>query len=396
MSDPTRAHPPEPGPHGGGTTTSTDHLRPDSIRPDRREISPDVTRSLALLGVIIMNYHGYMILRGAPRRDGTLSELFDPWTGVFSTRFAATFVLVAGAGVTLMTRSALGDPERVRALRWRLASRGLVLYVFGLGFDLIWRGSILSYYGAMFAVGALLFTLRTRWLVLIGTSAALAAWGLAWWILERRLGGHDVSWLTDPGPDSVRGLVFDVAVNGTHPLLPWLAFFCAGMVTARFLAHRWMTAITAMLGVAFATVAALGRTIAHDGAWAAVDGTVPPRIAVLFSTDPFDRGLLYTLSALGTAMVGFAVVTEIVRRVGRPAVIDVLARAGQVSLTVYVLHALVFNLLVDVWGWVTPDGVGTALVFAVLVWGVGTVWAAWWQLRWVRGPFEQVYRSITR
>lgn len=379
-----------------GHTATDQHLRPQPIDPDRREIAPDVTRSLALLGVIVMNYHGYLILRGAPRRDGTLSELFDPWTGVLSTRFAATFVLVAGAGVTLMTRSALGDPKRVRALRWRLASRGLVLYALGLGFDLIWRGSILPYYGAMFAVAALLFTLRTRWLVLIGAGAALTAWALAWWILERRLGGHDVSWLTDPGPDSVRGLLFDVAVNGTHPLLPWLAFFCAGMVVARLLDHRWMASTTALIGIGLVLVAVAGRNLAYDGPWTAADSNIPARIAVLFSTDPFDRSLLYTMSALGTALLAFALVTEVVRRVGRSAVIDVLARAGQVSLTVYVLHALVFNLLVDVWAWVPPDGVGTALVFAVLIWGVGTIWAAWWQMQWRRGPFEQVYRSITR
>lgn len=382
--------------------TAGGHLRPDSVNPDRREISPDVTRSLALFGVVLMNYHGYMILRGAPRREGLLSEMLDPWDGVLSTRFAATFVLVAGIGVTLMTRSALDDPERVRALRWRLASRGVVLYAFGLGFDLVWSGSILPYYGAMFAVSALLFTLRWQWLAAVATVATLAGWGLSWWILERRLGGHDVAWLTDPGPDSVRGLVFDLFVNGTHPLLPWLAFFVAGMVVGRHLGHRWTTPVLTMGGVGLVSVAVLGRAVAHEGPWTGPGGLPSIRALVLFSTDPFDRGLLYTMSALGTALVAFAVIDRIVRHVGdgRRPLLDVpagvLARAGQVSLTVYVLHALVFNLLVDVWAWVPPDGAGTALVFAIVVWTTGTLGAAWWQSRWRRGPFEQVYRSITR
>ena len=116
----------------------------------RRRPGPDVVRAVALIGVVVMNYHGYLILRGAPRGEGWAHDLFDPWSGPLSTRFAATFVLVAGVGVTLMTRSAIGNEKRTRVMRWRLAKRGLLLYVFGLFFDEIWNGTILTYYGALF------------------------------------------------------------------------------------------------------------------------------------------------------------------------------------------------------------------------------------------------------
>ena len=76
--------------------------------PRRAEIErlpgPDVVRAVALIGVVVMNYHGYLIIRGGARTGGWAAELFDPWTGPLSTRFAATFVLVAGVGVTLLTR----------------------------------------------------------------------------------------------------------------------------------------------------------------------------------------------------------------------------------------------------------------------------------------------------
>ena len=73
-------------------------------------------------------------------------------------------MLVAGVGVTLLTRSAIGDEERIRTMRWRLAKRGLILFVFGVWFDYIWEGTILPYYGAMFFLAAWMFTLRIRWL----------------------------------------------------------------------------------------------------------------------------------------------------------------------------------------------------------------------------------------
>src|SRR5262245_42278585 len=206
------------------------------VQIDRRRLpGPDVVRAVAMIGVVVMNYHGYLILRGGPRGDGSLDRFFDPWTGPLATRFAATFVLTAGVGVTLLTRNAIGNPERVRARRLTLLRRGLVLYAFGLLFDEIWPGTILPFYGAMFVIAAGLFTLRTRWVVAAGLAAALAGAGLAWWRLEQRLDGEDPSWLFAPAGRSPSALLYDVFVNGTHPLFPWLAFMCAGIVVGRLL-----------------------------------------------------------------------------------------------------------------------------------------------------------------
>ena len=86
--------------HGrGAACTATDRLP-----------GPDVVRAVALIGVVVMNFHGYLILRGGDRGDGAARRFFDPWTGPLSTRFAATFVLVAGVGVTLLTRRATAPP----------------------------------------------------------------------------------------------------------------------------------------------------------------------------------------------------------------------------------------------------------------------------------------------
>src|SRR3954469_12111532 len=72
-----------------------------------RVIGLDVTRAVALIGVVVMNYHGYLNgpSGGTAAYPGAsfARRLFDPWQGVLSTRFASTFVLVAGIGVTLMT-----------------------------------------------------------------------------------------------------------------------------------------------------------------------------------------------------------------------------------------------------------------------------------------------------
>jgi uncharacterized protein len=162
-----------------------------------RVIDLDVTRAVALIGVAVMNYHGYLIvLGGGAIGESGINRFFDPWMGPLSTRFAATFALVAGMGITLLTnRGRLsGDRDRRSADRWTLIRRGFLLYCFGFFFEWLWNGTILFFYGAYFMVGALLFLLRTRWLVLIGALAASAAAAIQWWAFEA---DHSTTWLLE-------------------------------------------------------------------------------------------------------------------------------------------------------------------------------------------------------
>jgi uncharacterized membrane protein YeiB len=351
---------------------------------------PDVVRAVALIGVVVMNYHGYLIIAGGDRGDGTgWSELFDPWTGPLSTRFAATFVLTAGVGVTLLTRSAR-TPAAITARRWTLLRRGLVLFVLGWIVDATWEGTILPYYGALFMLAAVLFTLSSPALAAIGAGAALAGAAIAWWGLEQRLAGHDTGWLFQPERWSPHGLVLDTFVNGTHPLLPWLAFFCAGIVLGRLLATPWWRTAAFAAGFSLYGLA----VIIAAGARTGTAGTAGTRARTLASTDPFDRGLLYTASALGTALVAFAAISWLAERFAASVPVDVLRHAGAMTLTLYLLHILVFRLAVDGFGLVEPGGLGTSLTFAAAFWAVAIAGAWWYHRRVGIGPAEYVYRRL--
>lgn len=353
----------------------------------RRLVGPDVVRAVALIGVVVMNYHGYLILAGGERSTSTLGRFFDPWTGPLSTRFAATFVLTAGVGTTLLTRSATGDAAKTSARRWTLIRRGLLLYGFGLAFYEIWAGSILPYYGAMFFLAAFMFTFPTWALGAVGAGAALAGAAIQWWAVERTWDGKSVGWLYDPPPGSPRGLVFDVFVNGTHPLLPWLAFFCAGMILGRLLATTWWQPVALVLGVtlfAFATLLADSLT--------QPDRT--PLSQTLASNDPLQRGLLYTASALGTALIAFALVYMVATRFSSTLIVRLLADAGQMTLTLYIAHALVFNFIVDWMGWVRPSGLDLALTFSAIYWVIAIGVGSLWHRRFGIGPAEWLYRKI--
>ncbi len=345
----------------------------------------DVARAVALIGVATMNYHGYLLARFfEPYDDTVIERVFDPWRGPLATRFAATFVVVAGVGVTLLTnRSRLdGDATRQRADRWRLARRGLLLYSFGAAFDWIWSGTILFFYGAMFIIAAALFTLRARWLAGVGGAAIAAAAAIQWWALGRA----DTSWLFSPGRNSPRGLLLATFVNGTHPLLPWLAFLCAGMILGRSLplSDRALLRL-AGIGGALVAVTYLLRHLLADAS---------PLAGTLLATDPFSRSPNYTVCALGSSLVAVTTIIWIAQRTAASRVTRALAATGRTSLTLYVGHALLFNLVVDWLGWVNSGGLTMALVLAVGYWALAVLIASWWQ-RWIgMGPLERAYRAF--
>lgn len=345
-----------------------------------RIIDLDVTRAGALIGVCVMNYHGYLILDGGSIGEGFWAHTFNPWEGPMATRYAATFVVVAGMGVTLLTRGANGPAARAQ-LRLVLVRRGLTLFAGGYVLNWIWPGTILFYYGAMFVIAALIFHLRTEWIAAIGFAAAFAGAYIAWWGRDRAAAGHNPTWLYQPGPRSVRGLIFDTFVNGTHPLLPWLAFFCIGIVAARHM--PWPSSTRVML--AFVGVLAVVATYAIH--LAAPDDRN-------LSVSPWSRSLVYTICAAGSAVVVVCVIGAIALATSESRITRAFAAAGRCTLTMYVGHALVYNLVVHWLGWVRPTGLDTALAFAAIYWVVGITAAAWWTRHMGLGPLERLYRAL--
>lgn len=370
-------------------TPHAEHLHTVGTPARDRLIGLDVTRGVALIGVCVMNYHGYLNSGAAQLDRSTLGKFFNPWTGPLSTRFAAVFVAVAGIGVVLLARGAIasGDPARVAAVRWRLARRGLMLLAAGYVLDWIWSGTILWYYGGLFLVGAAVVTLRDRWVLALGAASVLASAGIQWWSVQRTAGGHSTAWLLQghsEATQSPRDLLFDLFVRGTHPLVPWLGFFCLGILLGR----RLPWPVTTRVNLAFAGTLCLA---AGYGLSAAVGWH--PHLA---STHPFDRGLFYVLSTVGSTLLAVTAISWLAERTRSNAVTEALAVAGRTTLTLYVLHVLVFRLVVDWLGWLDVNaGLGTALAFAVAYWAVAVLLANLWADRVGQGPLEWVYRTLS-
>jgi uncharacterized protein len=357
---------------------------------DSRLVAPDVARALALFGVIAMNYHGS--LNPGSSSDGFFDRLFDTSTGVLSTRFAALFVAMAGVGVSLMASKSRASLDRagLRQVRIRLARRGLFLFAVGYALNHAWGGTIIFYYGAYLIIASLIVDLPDSTLVSIGAGAIAAAAGIKGWVDSRPLGAGRVEWLDPPDITSVPDLIGRIFTGYTHPVLPWISFFIVGMIIGRHWSEFQRHARSIMLmAIGFTAITYL---VVH---FASTAGALEdPWTRAVFDTEPFGRGLGYSITTIGIVVAVFATMCRLVERFEGSRIVAFAQRAGQMTLSAYLLHVLAYYVLFRWWSIVDSRGLGTALAVAAILWITLVIGASMWRDRCGPGPAERIYRLV--
>ena len=346
-----------------------------------------------------MNFHAY--LNGAqsmyPTHPSAWERLFNPLTGPLTTRFAATFVLIAGIGVSLFTQRARVSNSRtdIQHARIVLLRRGALLYFVGYFVQWVWPGTILFYYGAYFIIAAAVFTWSTKRLIALGGVSIFFAAGLSWWRASQLLDGNNTRWLS-PSPNSPRNLLIRTFVDYTHPVFPWIAFFIAGIMLGRHIHHLSKIRLPLMFFAILVVLATHGANFLFTPSSQISDHDFV--LAKLVSTQPLDRGILFSLGTLATAVVALCLVSFMVERASRSILFRLLtkflARAGRMTLSVYLLHVVFFNLVVHRLHWVGATGLDTALALSLLFYVVALMLSSWWNTYFGLGPAERVYRTF--
>ena len=345
-----------------------------------------------MIGVVVMNYHGYLILQGGPIGKSNINRFFDPFTGPLATRFAATFVLVAGNGHhpddqprpphrrsgSPQRRPMDADPPRLPAvcirvrLRMDLERHDPVL----LRRDVHGRRPAVPAANPMVGGGR---RSRQQWLRRASSGGRSRP--------STARPGCSSGWYAPGQYRSPRRLVFDTFVNGTHPLLPWLAFLCAGMILGSY------------LPLSDTNRRALGDR-RHRAGRRDVLGPVAVRRLSPAHSHVRHRPVQSQpqLHAVRTRVGGRRVLRDRLDRHSNPLAPlsrRALAAAGRTSLSLYVAAR---DRLQRGRQPLAPDPPGRARRRArcspVAIWLVAIVAAAWWQRRFGIGPAEWVYRKF--
>ena len=375
---------------------------------EQRLASLDVARTIALFGIIVLNYHGYLNFQSTS--STTAPSIFERWwhpfEGALANPFPVGFVMVAGMSVALL----LQDVARANAhhaaneiarahteARWRLARRGLFLFTLGYGIEWIWAGTILPYYGAYFVVASIIATWSARKLIALAVISTFAAAIIQWWRLEQSFDGNLTTWLSPSTPNTPRDLMIRLFVDYTHPLFPWLAFFIAGILLGRnyhdIIKIRRKLLIAAVATAAFAYITnAIVNSLVSDDADNGVSSALVWRHLV--STQPFDRSVLYVLASLGVVVAVFLIITILCEKFQNSLGVRLAQTTGQLTLTIYLAHIFIYNFVVTQGGLVQPTGLDTAMTMSIIVFVAAVIWANWWSPLFCRGPAERLYRRF--
>ena len=364
------------------------------IRPSRIS-SLDVTRAIALVGVVMMNYHAYLNKDKAfyPPHPSFAERIFNPLSGILTTRFAATFVLVAGMSIALLVQSAIqsGNAELIRSAQMKLARRGLFLYALGAAVQWIWPGTILFYYGAFLLISAVMCTWSNRSLVAVAVASTAVSTGLSAWRGYQLFEGNFTQWLS-PAPNSPRNLLIRTFFDYTHPVFPWIAFICAGIILGRNLERlaQLRTRIMLWSGVVLFATFVIRTFVMPDSITSQSDYALQRAL----STNNHEHSVLHVTSTLAVALLAFCCISFVTDSRANGRAVTFLARTGQMTLSIYLAHVVVFNLVVNWLNWVRPTGLDTALVLSLAFYIAVVPVSSLYFRRFGIGPCERVYRAF--
>lgn len=333
----------------------------------------DAARFFAFSGMVFVNFHVVMSLgEGAP------------WThflfAVLEGKAAATFVVLAGIGLTFGARRGNDWDYRKRMLR-----RAGFLMALGLLNSLIFPADILHYYAVYFVFGLFFVGLLTRWVALAAGILPIV------FLLLLVVLNYEAEWnwttLDYEGFWTPLGFLKNLMFNGWHPVVPWLSFLLLGMILGRAkLGDAAFQAKMIMFGAAGLAVAYVLSTIL----------SADPELAELAGVGPIPPGPLFVLAGSSAALIVIGACNWIVARM--PKIFAFAVITGRQALTLYIAHIILGMGIMEAFGLIGTQTNESSIVATLLFVGLSIFYAfAWHKCAapiTAAGPLEGLMRRI--
>jgi uncharacterized membrane protein YeiB len=351
-----------------------------------RVMGLDVARGLAILG-----------MAGAHIGESAPFDALDPstWGDLVNGRSSILFAVLAGVSIALMTgRSSGPDPARMPSIRLQLVGRGAVIFLIGVGLELLNTpiAVILTLYGLLY-VAVIPFLRWQPWKLMLA-AGVLALVGPALLALLAVLALHP----SGPG--------IDLVLYGSYPITVWLAFVFAGMALGRLHVERLETAAVALavglglivVGYGLGLIGAItglgdaggagSAAVMRSTGWSTYPDAVADAdplgtvLAAVFGVDPHSGGTAEILGSGGFALVIIALCLLLSRPLRW--ILLPLAALGSMPLSAYTAHVLSTALIGGPGGFFSSNefwaGTAIMLLLATTLWSILVG----------RGPLEQL------
>lgn len=376
-----------------------------------RIVTIDAIRGSALFGIFVVNILAFSSVwygtgLDAPLVHSTLDKALDfAVSALFELKFYLLFSFLFGYSVTLQMLSAdkAGEPLVPRMIR-----RQIGLFLIGAFHAVVlFHGDILTTYAILGLVLLALRGLSDRVLLALAAILLLLTsllWvGIAVWqatlpdldqteLARQMISETLAGWLGTPG-DIIASHIRTLA--GFLPLLVLLqaptalAMFLLGYVAGRNRIFSRPDLISAWI-----------RPIVSLGLFLGLPGGIAYAMATTLMPGTALETAGLALSVLTAPFLSAAIVAGLIALFtsGRlPGLRALLASAGRMALSNYLLQSLVSALIFHGYGLGLMDSFGTSMVLAIacLVFAGQLVVSHWWMARFRYGPLEWFLRALT-
>lgn len=363
------------------------NLKKPSVK--KRIIGIDVARAIAVIGMIVVNFK---VVFGENGLNWVKS-----FASVFDGKAAATFVVLAGIGLALMTNSAIknNDKGKLKITRNRILKRALFLFIIGISYITIWPADILHFYGIYMAIIILLLTSKEKIIVISAISLIIV------FPILMTFCNYETGWNFDTleyqGFWTINGFMRNLFFNGFHPVVPWTSFMLFGYWFGKQDLHNdkfikttfWISII---IFSSIQILSYLSISILSEG-----NQESAKELTEILGTNPMPPLPIYMFNGISIA---FAIITAciiIAKRFESNIIIDALNKTGQLALTFYVAHVIIGMGLIET---IDPNKMGNysiefSVIYALAFSLICIIFAVIWRKYKKSGPLEWLMRKVT-
>ncbi|TYA71952.1 DUF418 domain-containing protein [Seonamhaeicola marinus] len=360
------------------------------IKHQERIQGYDVARALAVFIMIIVHFN--LVLAKANNDESVLASILNLIQG----KGAALFVVIAGAGISLMIRTNLffNDLLRLREKRMLLFKRAAFLFLFGLIFSLVWPADILHSYGCYILIGAIVMTRHSAYLWVF-ILLLIFSYPFIIEVVDYEKGWD---WLTIEYTDywSFNGFIRNFFINGFNPVVPWVAFILAGIWLGRQNIHSKSIRNT-ILGVSI-TVFVLTQMLSKrliEASQSFTNLTLDEALA-FYGTAPMPPMPVFMISSISWAFMVITLCIWITEKLKHTTMFVFLVKTGQMAFTHYISH-IVIGLIICI----TIYGENNlplwyAITLALVYCFFCILFSVLWNKKYKKGPLSMFIRYVTK
>lgn len=353
-----------------------------------RIIGIDIARALAVIGMIIVNFKIVIGENG--------STWIKSITSALDGKAAATFVVLAGIGIALMTNSALKnkDSQKLKTAKIRIAKRALFLFFVGLSYIIIWPADILHFYGIYMLVILLLLKMNKK-IILISAIIIILIYPILIGFWNYQLGWNfDTLEYLDFW--TFKGFFRNLFFNGFHPIIPWTAFILFGFWFGKqdLKSEQFIKKAFWISSIAFVVIQILSHILISflsEG-----NEQTASELTEVIGTNPMPPLPIYMFNGIAFSISIISACIIIGKRFSTNKILLALNKTGQLALTFYVAHVIIGMGIIDTFN---PEKIGNytiefSVAYALTFIIICIIFANYWLKSRENGPVEWIMNKI--